>query len=62
MKLEHVTIDDMLRSYLKSNFANRNTLVIWPLSMCDSEVPSSLHRERRLFQNIYPNETPNCLV
>jgi len=33
MKLEHVTIDDMLRSYLKSNFANRNTLVIWPLSM-----------------------------
>lgn len=38
MKLEHVTIDDMLRSYLKSNFANRNTLVIWPLSMCDSEA------------------------
>ena len=29
MKLEHVTIDDRLRSYLKSNFANRNTLVIW---------------------------------
>ncbi len=23
MKLEHVTIDDRLRSYLKSNFANR---------------------------------------
>lgn len=38
MKLEHVTIDDMLRSYLKSNFANCNTLVIWPLSMCDSEA------------------------
>lgn len=38
MKLEHVTIDDMLRSYLKSNFANRNTLVIWPLSWCDSEA------------------------
>ena len=28
----------MLRSYLKSNFANCNTLVIWPLSMCDSEA------------------------
>ena len=38
MKLEHVTIDDRLRSYLKSNFANRNTLVIWSLSMCDSEA------------------------
>ena len=38
MKLEHVTIDDMLRSYLNSNFANRTTLVIWPLSMCDSEA------------------------
>lgn len=38
MKLEHVTINDILRSYLKSNFANRNTLVIWPLSFCDSEA------------------------
>ena len=36
MRSEHATIDAMLSSYLKSNFANRNTLVIWPLSWCDS--------------------------
>lgn len=38
MKLEHVTIDDMLRSYLKYNFVNRYTLVIWPLTWCDSKT------------------------
>ena len=38
MKLEHITIDDMLRSYLKSNFADRYTLVIYPFNWCDSEA------------------------
>ena len=52
MKLEHVTIDDRLRSYLKSNFANRNTLVIWPLSMCDSEAEVETIKSRSLRNSV----------